>query len=49
LHKDTLIRGKVLRSHSSFRSFSAYAGSRETSFDEGAYVLDDGLLEHLIE
>jgi hypothetical protein len=25
------------------------AGNRETSFDEAAYVLDHGLLEHLIE
>jgi hypothetical protein len=31
------------------RSFFICAGSRKSSFDEGAYVLDHGLLENLPE
>jgi hypothetical protein len=31
------------------RSFSVCAGSRETGFDEGVYVLDHGVFDHLLD
>ena len=37
------------RGTSASRSFSVCAGSRETSFDEGVYVLDRGVFDHLIQ